>query len=125
MGKMNLENCYECPWDDSAEYEPVSVLGCPVSKITASDVRRVVAHDGGSDFDKSEIAIVELLDGRFVGWESWSGVTGSGFHHDTYGGDVEVWFARSIAEIKPMFSERAWEGLIRSMSAGRGTEDSP
>lgn len=104
-------NSSETPWADYAEYRPISVGGCRTSKIAAADVKRVVGHDGGSDFDKSEIAVVELNDGRFVGWESWSDVTGSGFHYDAYGGDVEVWFAESLAELRPLFSERAWEAL--------------
>ncbi len=105
----------ECPWAGYAEYLPVSIGDCPTSAIAATDVKRVVAHDGGSDFDKSEIAIVELNDGRFVGWESWSDVTGSGFHGDAYGGDVEVWFARDVADLRPRFSECAWEQLDASI----------
>jgi|KBSSwiStaDraftv2_1062776.scaffolds.fasta_scaffold00132_90 hypothetical protein len=101
----------EFPWSEFAEYRPISVGGYPTSLIAAADVKRIVAHDGGSDFDRSEHAVIELNDGRFVGWESWSDVTGSGFHGDAYGGDVEVWFARSVAELRPMFSEQAWEGL--------------
>lgn len=102
---------YETPWSDNAEYRPRSVGGCETTKPAAADVKQVIGHDGGSDFDKSEIAVVELQDGRFVGWESWSDVTGSGFHHDAYGGDVEVWFARSLAELRPLFSERAWDAM--------------
>ena len=101
----------EYPWAPNAEYKPVSINGCPTSPVAESDVKRIVAHDGGSDFDSSEIAVIELLDGRFVGWESWGDVTGSGFHHDAYGGDVEVWFAHSLEQLKPQFSERAWEAL--------------
>jgi hypothetical protein len=104
-------NSIETPWSDGAEYEPISVLGCEVTKVTAADVKRVVGHDGGSDFDKSEIAIVELNDGRFVGWESWSDVTGSGFHGDAYGGDVEVWFAGSLVDLRLMFSEQGWTAM--------------
>lgn len=107
------DGCGECPWSRDAEYKPVSVNDCPTSTIAVSDVKRIVAHDGGgpSGFESSEIAVAELHDGRFAGWESWTDATGSGFHADAYGGDAEVWFARSIAELKPMFSERAWEAL--------------
>lgn len=101
----------ECPWSDEAEYKPVSVGGCPTSIIAEDDVAQVLGHDGGSDFQRSEVAVVVLKDGRFVGWESWSDVTGSGFHSDAYGGNVEVWFAHSLAALKPMFSEQAWDGL--------------
>lgn len=101
----------ETPWSDCATYQPVSVDGCSVSAIAESDVKCIVAHDGGSDFDRSEIAIVQLHDGRYIGWESWTDVTGSGFHGDAYGGDVEVWFATSIKKLKSKFSERAWEQL--------------
>lgn len=101
----------EFPWADGADYTPVSIAGCPTSTIAQDDVKRIVASDAGSDFEHSEIAIVELNDGRFVGWESWTDVTGSGFHGDAYGGDVEVWFAHSLAELRPSFSEKAWESL--------------
>jgi hypothetical protein len=47
----------------------------------------------------------------FVGWESWTDVTGSGFHSDAYGGDVEVWFARDLATLRKQFSEKALEYL--------------
>lgn len=104
-------NSQETPWADYAEYKAISVNGCDPSGFAETAVKRVVAHDGGSDFDKSEIAIVELHDGRFVGWESSSDCTGSGFHHDAYGGDVEVWFAHSLEELRPLFTERAWEVL--------------
>jgi len=108
-----LEDMYESPWADSSAYRPVSVNGCAITNVAAADVKRVVTCDTGSAFDRSEIAIVELNDGRFVGWESWSDVTGSGFHHDAYGGDVEVWFASTLEELKPNFSEKAWGDLFR------------
>ena len=102
---------HETPWSDHAEYRPVSIGGCVTSPVTESDVKRVVGHDGGSDFGRSEIAVVELSDGRFVGWESWRDCTGSGFHSDAYGGNVEVWFAQSLDELKPLYSEQAWEAM--------------
>ena len=40
-----------------------------------------------NDWDGNCCGIVELHDGRFVGWESGWGPTGSGFSMDAYGGD--------------------------------------
>lgn len=107
MNKTFKPDFSECPWSDKAEYKLVSVDGCATSAIIVDDVAQVLGHDGGSDFQRSEIAVVKLKDGRFVGWESWAEDSESGF----YGGDVEVWFAYSLAALKPMFSEQAWEVL--------------
>lgn len=58
------------------------------------------------------VALIRLKDGRWIGWESWSDVTGSGFQGDAYGGNLDVWVARSARPIIALISERARDHLV-------------
>lgn len=55
--------------------------------------------------------IVELVDGRYVAWESSWGPTGSGFHPDAYGGTADILFAATEEAARGALSEKARELL--------------
>jgi len=75
--------------------EYISLDDCLAGPILTEDVAEVVHHYmNGDRWDGKEIAILKLTDGRYVGWETWYGPTGSGFFADAYGGDVDIYFAK-------------------------------
>lgn len=50
---------------------------------------------GVEDWDGECCAVFQLNDGRWVAYESWWGPTGSGFSEDAYGGDANIYFAKT------------------------------
>lgn len=50
------------------------------------------------DWDGTAAAIVRLVDGRYMAWETFWGPTGSGFVDDAYGGDADLWFCATLDE---------------------------
>lgn len=80
---------------DSGEY--VSLDGAVAGPITSEDVESVLYHgSSGDEWDGVEAAILKLRDGRFVGYETWWGPTGSGFSEDAYGGDAKLCFGSDL-----------------------------
>lgn len=119
---MNVDDVYEAPWNTSSwEGKMESVDGTPTSKIDKEDVQWVFANGNTSkdDWDGQTATIVLLNDGRFAGWESWWGPTGTGFIYDAYGGNAVVWFGRTLGAIASQFSEQSLE-LIRDQLEAHG-----
>lgn len=72
----------------------VSLDECEAGPITEEDVESVVhLYEEGSGYDGKEFVVLRLWDGRYVGYETWYGATGTGFRCDAYGGNVDVFFA--------------------------------
>ena len=73
-----------------------SLDGASTELFTEADVAEVLYHgESGDRWDGVEAVVIRLRDGRLVGWETWWGPTGTGFCDDAYGGDAELWFAKS------------------------------
>lgn len=79
----------------------INAIGeCSTDEPEISDVVEVVSHcETGDRFEGNSYAVVRLLDGRFLAWETWWGATGDGFFHDAYGGDSDVVVSMSLALI--------------------------
>lgn len=85
-----------------------SLDGAAVGPFTQGDVAEVLYHgENGDRWDGKEAAVIRLGDGRFVGWETWWGPTGSGFCDDAYGGDAEILFA---SDLRLLVNELSDEG---------------
>lgn len=91
-----------------------SVDGTETSPTVAvEDVAIVLAYGSTpKDWDGEEAMVLQLMDGRFVSWESTWGPTGSGFCCDAYGGDAVVWFSADAKAATSRMSEKALD-LIR------------
>lgn len=76
-------------------------------KILPEHVARVLALVPGSF-----TVLLQLHDGRYMSWESWQEMTGSGFHGDAYGGHQEVWVASTPQTAIAMISEQERERLV-------------
>ena len=89
---FNKDEIYEVPWADHATHGEIRSLDDAVDdNFTMDDVVCVIAYGGDeSAYSGAYAGLALLSDGRFLSWESWSDATGSGFHHDAYGGDQEV-----------------------------------
>ena len=73
--------------------------GCDDSPFTEDDVAEVIAvGESGDEWDGSCAALMRLHDGRFACYSTFYGPTGDGFCDDAYGGDAEVWLARTQDE---------------------------
>lgn len=97
------------PWGE-IDGARVSVDGTPVSVIEEHDVARWLAYGDGDD-GMREVCLVQLEDGRFVGWVTWDDVTGSGFHGDAYGGDAELYFGSTAESVLRHIPEQDRETL--------------
>lgn len=73
------------------------------------DVSRVIGSymTADNDWDGTDAAIVQLVDGRFAGWECSWGTSGDGFSD----GDADVLFAATAEKILAEFSLESQEGL--------------
>jgi len=95
--KHMIEDLGDTPFDISDRTwtgSYVSLDGCMAGPITLEDVESVIHHyEDGDRWDGKELVVLKLKDGRYVGYETWYGPTGSGFFRDAYGGDVDVCFA--------------------------------
>lgn len=101
-----MEQMRESPWNRFAwSGDLESVDGCDASDFVERDVAVVVAWDDDC------AGIVLLKDGRFVGWESWTDVTGSGFCADAYGGNIPIWFAKTLRPLVLRIAENVRECL--------------
>lgn len=73
----------------------VSIDQTPTDDYSKEDVASVLYHGlSGDEWDGKESAIIELMDGRLIGFETYYGPTGDGFSEDAYGGDADVYFAK-------------------------------
>lgn len=102
---------HEIPWPTDPNKgwagETVSADGASQAHFHRSRVIEVIAYrDTGSDWDGTAIGIVRVNDGRYVGWESVWGPTGSGFYCDAYGGDAVVIFAMSLEALLKHFTDK-------------------
>lgn len=87
----------------------VSADGASTQDFAIDDVARI-AHLGETDgWNGTSAGVVELADGRFVSWESLFEPSGAGFYCDFYGGDADVFVARTEAAALSMISEQARE----------------
>jgi hypothetical protein len=78
----------------------VSLDGAAVGSVAEEDVAEVLYFwSDGDTWDGDEIAVMRLADGRYVAYETWYGPTGDGFSEDAYGGDANLYFASSLAEV--------------------------
>ena len=93
--------------------EIVSVDGASThGEFRESDVARVLAYGATpDDWDGNVAGVAELVDGRFIGWESEWGPTGSGFHEDAYGGAADILVANDLNELMKSFSAKGIELL--------------
>lgn len=74
--------------------------GADVHLPSESGVDDVVAQwmdDQG--YDGEVCAVVRLLDGRYMSWETFWGPTGNGFSEDAYGGNADIHFANDLETI--------------------------
>jgi hypothetical protein len=110
MNWLGLDTMRESPWAEGARYVFTEIHDDGSARArslgTLDDVARVIACDG------KLTALVYLKDGRYVAWESWEDATGSGFHEEAYGGNVEVTAASSPLTALLTISEQAREGLV-------------
>lgn len=61
------------------------------------DIIEVIGQgDTGEGWDGNSAGIVLLKDGRYVGWSTWWGPTGSGFCDDAYGGDEDFYVSYDL-----------------------------
>lgn len=81
-----------------------SLDGTAATDIVADEVAEVVASgvDNPDAWDGDVAAVLRLKDGRFVGYETTWGPTGSGFNKDAYGGDATLFFGASLDVVKTM-----------------------
>jgi hypothetical protein len=89
----------QVPWHRGTWHgQFLSLDGTVAGDFKPEDIWRVLAVNctGGSDWDGTGAAVVQLRDGRWVAWESSWGPTGSGFSEDAYGGDACVYFSSSL-----------------------------
>lgn len=92
-----LRDLGDSPFGDIDSGEYVSLDGTTAGPIQEEDVEAVLYHgDTGDAWDGVEAAILKLKDGRFVGYETWWGPTGSGFSEDAYGGDAKLCFGADL-----------------------------
>lgn len=91
----------------------ISLDGTPTTDFTEDDVESVVAYGETShDSWTGQCAGIALLrDGRFISWESWWDVTGTGFCGDAYGGTADIAFAATRQIALTHISEVARETL--------------
>lgn len=96
------------PWGH-IDGDRASVDDTHISEIEEDDVKTWLAMGPGAGY--SEVCIVELHDGRVCAWSTWADVTGSGFHHDAYGGDAVLLYGASVEAVLPYLSEQERESL--------------
>lgn len=110
----NMADMWNVPWrrsDWSGSF--VSADGTATSDVTIDDVAILLAYGETSskDWDGKTAGIAQLVDGRYISWESWWGPTGSGFNNDAYGGDADIIFAETEETATRAISESARELL--------------
>ncbi len=111
---INIDDISEAPWTRYStgwSGSLISVDGCDASDFKRDDVARVIVYGWTSDdrWDGRCAGIAQLHDGRYIGWESSWGPTGSGFHEDAYGGDADILFGRTREAVEARISEAARE----------------
>lgn len=114
MGLPDINTMSNVPWNRhewSGSF--VSVDGCQTSDITIDDVALLLAYGdtGRNDWDGESAGIAQLVDGRYIAWESNWGPTGSGFCHDAYGGTADILFAETEDAATRAISEQGRELL--------------
>lgn len=90
----------QIPWERyNWDGELLSFDDTPTTDFNPEDLKNVFAADNdGGGWDGFAAAIVQLKDGRWVAWESFWGPTGSGFCCDAYGGDSNIYFAKTLLD---------------------------
>jgi len=64
----------------------------------------LAAGETPKDWDGQVAGVCRLKDGRYVGWETNWGPTGSGFCQDAYGGDADIYVGATLEVVM-------WQGL--------------
>lgn len=95
---IDIDSISDAPW---SRYEWsgkfISADEAPVDDFSRDDVDAVLAFGTtGDTWDGDTAGVARLKDGRIIAWESSYGPTGSGFSHDTYGGDADIIVARTV-----------------------------
>jgi hypothetical protein len=67
-----------------------------VAQWTSNDDCEPYADD---PYEWSVAAVVRLIDGRYMSWETFQGATGNGFSEDAYGGEADIHFANDLETI--------------------------
>lgn len=108
---MTVHDLRLMPWDETpgrrdgyygwSTGDFISLGGAETGPVGKEDVGEVLYHfnSGDNDWDGKEVAVLCLKDGRFVGYETWWGPTGSGFSEDAYGGDANLYFATNLNDL--------------------------
>jgi len=102
------------PWSRGEWHgEFVSLDGAPTGDFNSDDVSAVLAFGEAVDEwqDGSQAGIARLKDGRFVSWESFSDVSGSGFSADGTGGGADIWLSTTAGAALEKISEIGREML--------------
>lgn len=90
----------------------ISADGTSTEDFEKDDVFKVIAFGTTpDDWDGETAAVVELIDGRFVGWEANWGPTGNGFCYDAYGGTAALIFGKTVEAVLPYISDKGKELL--------------
>ncbi len=106
---INIDTVSPAPWsryDWSGSL--ISADGCDAADFKEEDVAEVLQFVSRGDcWDGETAGIARLKDGRFIGWEAGYGPTGNGFSCDAYGGDADIYFARTEAAALEAIGESA------------------
>lgn len=105
-----LQSLSDPPWGKH-DGEVIEVDGAVGSVIEPEDVVAIYALWTDSLRDE-ECALVALLDGRLVAWETTWDVTGSGFHYDAYGGGAPLVFGYTVEGVLARIGEANRERLL-------------
>lgn len=109
----------ETPRNASSYGAVTAVGGVSDALPTRDQIAAIVACDGYKTTSQwndwgNLCACVALTDGRFMAWETWTDCTGSGFHHDAYGGDAEIFLGPTADSVIAMLGETSRSALCRS-----------